>query len=421
MRTKCIYLRHILNKGHHDGKMRIFERTNHQPMKRILLIAASLLGLCAAAAAQQRVERWGCFELSLPAAVQGNPFDVELTATFTNGAASQTVRGFYDGDGTFKVRFMPGTEGTWTYVTASRAGALNRRRGSFVCTAPAEGNHGPVEPDGLHFKYADGTRYYPVGTTAYDWMHVGDAAAERTIASLQASGFNKVRMLFFLHNLPVEYPDVYPFEKKADGSWDYERFNPAYFQYVERRILALQRIGVEADLVLFHPYDGGRWGFDRMPLEANLRYLSYITARFSAFRNLWWSLANEWDGVKGIPAGDWDKFAQAVSAGMIIGILAHEMGHVCLGHVMGPNYYKTNQEIGRNHEREADSFASSITAATPFGEYVYEGMLFWHYVLAQQQGNEAVESSHPLERERLENLIRANSSKASALGIRLPN
>ena len=112
--------------------------------------------------------------------------------------------------------------------------------------------------------------------------------------------------------------------------------------------------------------------------------------------------------------------AQAVSAGMIIGILAHEMGHVCLGHVMGPNYYQSNQEIGRNHEREADSFASSITAATPFGEYVYEGMLFWHYVLAQQQGNEAVESTHPLERERLENLIRANSSKASALGIGLP-
>ena len=112
--------------------------------------------------------------------------------------------------------------------------------------------------------------------------------------------------------------------------------------------------------------------------------------------------------------------AQAVSAGMIIGVLAHEMGHVCLGHVMGPNYYKMNQEIGRNHEREADSFASSITAATPFGEYVYEGTLFWHYVLAQQEGNEAVESTHPLERERLENLIRANSSKASALGIGLP-
>jgi len=111
--------------------------------------------------------------------------------------------------------------------------------------------------------------------------------------------------------------------------------------------------------------------------------------------------------------------AQAVSSGMIIGILAHEMGHVCLGHVVGPSYYDSNQEIGRNHEREADSFASSITAANPFGEYVYEGMLFWHYVLAQQEGNEAVASTHPLERERLENLIRANASKASGLGINL--
>lgn len=113
--------------------------------------------------------------------------------------------------------------------------------------------------------------------------------------------------------------------------------------------------------------------------------------------------------------------AQAVSSGMIIGILAHEMGHVCLGHVLGPNYYESNQEIGRNHEREADSFASSITAANPFGEYMYEGTLFWHYVLALQEGNEAVASTHPLERERLANLIRANASKASSLGINLRN
>lgn len=113
--------------------------------------------------------------------------------------------------------------------------------------------------------------------------------------------------------------------------------------------------------------------------------------------------------------------AQAVSAGMIIGILAHEMGHVCLGHVLGPNYYQSNQEIGRNHEREADSFASSVTAASPFGEYVFEGTLFWFYALAMQETDQKVATTHPLSRERLENLIRANPSKASALGIRLPN
>ena len=280
-----------------------------------LICAAFLLGLGLTASAQERVERWGCFELSLPAAVKGNPFDVALSATFTSGVESVTVRGFYDGGDVFKIRFMPPAEGRWTYTTASKVPALNRRKGSFDCVAPGAGNHGPVQPDGRHFKYADGSRYYPVGTTAYDWMHVGEAAAERTVASLRESGFNKIRMLFFLHNLPVEYPDIYPFEKLADGSWDYAHFNPEYFRYVERRILALQAIGVEADLILFHPYDGGRWGFDRLPLEVNLRYLSYLTARLGAFRNIWWSLANEWDGVRGIPAEDWDKFATAVSAG----------------------------------------------------------------------------------------------------------
>ena len=30
-------------------------------------------------------------------------------------------------------------------------------------------------------------------------------------------------------------------------------------------------------------YDGGRWGFDRMPLEAGVRYLKYLTAHNSFF------------------------------------------------------------------------------------------------------------------------------------------
>ena len=44
-------------------------------------------------------------------------------------------------------------------------------------------------------------------------------------------------------------------------------------------LIHISGIGVEADLILFHPYDGGRWGFDRMPLEAGVRYLKYLTAR----------------------------------------------------------------------------------------------------------------------------------------------
>lgn len=44
--------------------------------------------------AQDKVECWGRYEISLPAKVKGNPFDIELTATFSGPDTTLTVRGF---------------------------------------------------------------------------------------------------------------------------------------------------------------------------------------------------------------------------------------------------------------------------------------------------------------------------------------
>ncbi len=108
--------------------------------------------------------------------------------------------------------------------------------------------------------------------------------------------------------------------------------------------------------------------------------------------------------------------ALAISSGMIISILAHEMGHICLGHVQGPTYYNSNHEISRNREREADSFASTITAASPFGEYMLVGILFWAYAMAQQEKGMTA-TTHPLSIERFNNFVRSNSSLASTFGL----
>ena len=67
--------------------------------------------------AQDKVECWGRYEISLPAKVKGNPFDIELTATFSGPDTTLTVRGFYDGNDTFKIRFMPVSQGVWSSVT----------------------------------------------------------------------------------------------------------------------------------------------------------------------------------------------------------------------------------------------------------------------------------------------------------------
>src|SRR5205085_98784 len=71
-------------------------------------------------------------------------------------------------------------------------------------------------------------------------------------------------------------------------------------------------LGIEADLILFHPYDEGHWGFDRMGAAADDRYARYVVARLAAYRNVWWSLANEFDFVKTKTDADWDRLLTVV-------------------------------------------------------------------------------------------------------------
>src|SRR6185436_19095969 len=177
-------------------------------------------------------------------------------------------------------------------------------------------NHGPVHvAHTYHFAYADGTPYKQLGTTCYVWTHQDEALQEQTLKTLAASPFNKIRFCVF----PKRYqwntndPSLYPFAGQPLKAWDFTRFNPKFFQHFERRVLDLQKLGIEADIILFHPYDDGRWGFDRMPAEVDDRYLHYVVARLAAFRNVWWSLANEWDFMKEKKESDFVRFGEIVS------------------------------------------------------------------------------------------------------------
>src|SRR5690242_3069158 len=112
-------------------------------------------------------EQWGVFELELAGSAEGNPFlEVELTAQFTYKHRTIEVDGFYDGDGIYRIRFMPDTQGSWRYQTQSNLEALNGAEGTFTCVAPSADNHGPVQVfNTYHFAYADGTPYKQIGTT----------------------------------------------------------------------------------------------------------------------------------------------------------------------------------------------------------------------------------------------------------------
>ena len=108
--------------------------------------------------AQEQVQQWKRFELVLTHTSAGNPFtDVKLSAAFSNKDTSFTVDGFYDGNDTFRIRFMPQQTGAWKYVTKSNVKTLSSKKGSFECI-PAKGdNHGMVQVSNMYnFSYADG-------------------------------------------------------------------------------------------------------------------------------------------------------------------------------------------------------------------------------------------------------------------------
>jgi hypothetical protein len=281
-----------------------------------LVVSFCFIAVGLSATQAETVEQWSTFDVALPGPQDGNPFlDVRLTATFTNGTHTTDVTGFYDGDGVYRVRFMPDQPGHWRYETHSNRWPLTGKTGTFDVTAATGSNHGPVRVhDTFHFAYADGTPYRPIGTTIYNWIYRPQPQQEQTLTTLAASPFNKVRMLVLPTNGSPRPPAVpFPFAGTPPKQWDTTRFDPAFFRHLEQRVAQLRDIGVEADIVLFHPY-GEMWGLDTMDATGDDRYVRYVVARLAAYRNVWWSLANEYDFLRTKRESDWDRLFQVVEA-----------------------------------------------------------------------------------------------------------
>lgn len=280
----------------------------------------------------EAVERWGVFEIEIHAHVSENPFlGTYFLAEFTGIQEKKQISGFYDGNDRFRIRFMPSFEGEYSFrVMSGMAGeTLEDACGTFQVNPAGKGNHGPVRvKKPYHFRYEDGTRYDPVGTTCYAWIHQEEKLQEQTLQTLESSCFNKLRFCIFPKHYRFNFrePELYPFEGEAEdfgiltwdnfmqvkfstkSRWDYTRFVPEYFRRIESRIADLCRLGIEADLILLHPYD--RWGFAKMPRQAEELYYRYVIARFSAYRNVWWAQANEYEYMPDKTEEDWERLGK---------------------------------------------------------------------------------------------------------------
>ena len=70
---------------------------------------------------QGTVKRWDMFEVALEGPKEGNPFtEQEVRAEFCGDQETVSCDGFYDGEGIYRVRFMPSFEGEYSFTVWRR-------------------------------------------------------------------------------------------------------------------------------------------------------------------------------------------------------------------------------------------------------------------------------------------------------------
>ena len=340
--------------------------------QRIFLVVASLMLGWSGGVLGVETEQWDIFELTLKGPSNGNPFvDVKLSAEFRQGDKVFRPEGFYDGDGIYKVRFMPNATGKWAYLTKSNRRELDGKKGNFTCTKAGLGNHGPVRVHNtFQLTYDDGTPHFSVGTTCYAWVHQGDKMEAQTLQTLKNAPFNKMRMCVFpkAYTYNKNEPEYYAYAGKPLKDWDFKRFNPAFWHHFEKRVRQLRDMGIEADIIIFHPYD--RWGFKNMGHQNNLFYLRYLVARLAAYRNVWWSFANEYDLLKW-PTEHWDEYMKLVQE---IDPYNHLRGiHNCRGWYDHNKPWVTHCSIQNSDFRAAMDYRDKYHKPVVYDECRYEG------------------------------------------------
>lgn len=144
---------------------------------------------------------------------EGSRAQVDLQAEFTLSGETKRVKGFYAGDGVYKVRFYPAATGSCNWKVW---GAVSGTGEEFCEPAVS---HGMVRVSGRHFKYEDGIWYRPFGTTVYALVHQEKALVDTTMETLRKAPFNKVRFCVFPKHYDFNHnePEYYPFEKRTEN------------------------------------------------------------------------------------------------------------------------------------------------------------------------------------------------------------
>ena len=296
------------------------------------------------------VPKWDFLELSFSSAAKlQNPFiEVSLKAVFTLNQHHMEADGFYDGveDGkhVWRIRFAPMEEGTWHYETLSDLKDLNGQKGEFTCAAPASRGGLTLSPhfsnwfahqDGSYeFILNDGWYPHPGGKKPqyphedHDFQQPSESDMEFYMKTLSDHGVNMMIDIGQLYARQESVTDTsyrWPWKvvDAENNKFDKDVFNLDFYQRLDRtmryamdhNIFFAMELLYDNSLVRpnewnHHPInkenggwlEGNEFGtgwyvmFDltnEEHVKYTSRYVQYTVARYSAYRNILWSIGSE--------------------------------------------------------------------------------------------------------------------------------
>ncbi len=220
-----------------------------------------------------QVGKWRRIEIVLPnPSFGGNPFELEVNGTFVHSGTNTTLTlpGFYAGNDTWKIAFMPTAEGVWTYVTNSSDSDLDGVAGSLDCIA--SGRRGMLAADPSNprkWKFSDGPHVVPIGLLL-NIMYEDGTLQDLTLAADKLKNDVAGHLFNFrLTNLVF------------DGPWTNHELDTALWDRLDERMAML----TERDLgimVMAYTDDSGTppWPA-QSPTEALL--FRYMVARLASY------------------------------------------------------------------------------------------------------------------------------------------
>ena len=261
--------------------LRGFKRAHDRRARSVFAIVVACLCLLTVRADAQQVEKWGRYVVSIDnPTYSGNPFELEVDATFTHAGSGTTITlpGYYAGGDVWKVAFMPTLEGVWSYVTASADSDLDGEAGQLTATPSSLPGFLAADPaNPRKWKFSDGDHIVPIALRIE--FFVEDSTEQEFEDAADFLQVNNIHMMETRLTDEKELGDRtdYIFE----GDWRDHEFDLANWDRLEQRMNVLTERGLGGH-IFFYSDDAGKpeWS-GQSSTEALV--IRYYVARLAAY------------------------------------------------------------------------------------------------------------------------------------------